>query len=84
MRYSSSRCRRLHPPAGNIPAASSQRRRSMQERSGKCEVRAWAHTQRVPFLAIEFNLEALRKLAERGISVDEGHRDISENAGGLD
>ena len=25
----------------------------------------------MPFLSIEFNLEALRKLAERGISVDE-------------
>ena len=35
------------------------------------EVRARPHTFTVPFLNIEFNLEALRKLAERAISVDE-------------
>ncbi len=29
------------------------------------------HTPAMPFLSIEFNLEALRKLAERGISSDE-------------
>ncbi len=34
-------------------------------------VRAWSHTRLVSFLSIEFNLETLRKLAERGISVDE-------------
>lgn len=35
------------------------------------EVRARLHTRSVPFLSIEFNLEALRKLAGRAISVDE-------------
>jgi uncharacterized DUF497 family protein len=29
------------------------------------------HTPEVPFFKIEFNLETLRKLAERGISVEE-------------
>jgi hypothetical protein len=35
------------------------------------QVRLQPHTRVVPFLNIEFNLEALRKLAERRISVDE-------------
>jgi uncharacterized DUF497 family protein len=35
------------------------------------EIRAPFHTRAMPFLNIEFNLEALRKLAEREISVDE-------------
>jgi hypothetical protein len=34
-------------------------------------VRLRPHTRAMPFLSIEFNLEALRKLAERSISVDE-------------
>jgi len=34
-------------------------------------VRVRLHTRSVAFINIEFNLEALRKLAERGISVDE-------------
>lgn len=34
-------------------------------------IRSGLHNRRVPFLRIEFNLEALGKLAERGISVDE-------------
>jgi hypothetical protein len=34
-------------------------------------IRLRPHTRSMPFFNIEFNLEALRKLAERGISVDE-------------
>lgn len=35
------------------------------------EVRLRPHTRAMPFLNLEFNLEALRKLAGRSISVDE-------------